>query len=73
MLAVCARVCAVCTEGMRFRKEGLTIVAGGLRVQIQRKRPRLISRRLDQVIISESFRVSPLTTREHNAAAAAVQ
>lgn len=57
-----------------FSKEGLTgVVAGGLRVQIQRKWPRLISRRLDQIIISESVRVFPLTTREHNAAAAAVQ
>jgi len=57
-----------------WRVEGLTgIVRGGLRVQIQRKRSRLISRRLDQIIISESVRVFPLTTREHNAAAAAVQ
>lgn len=67
-----ASVCNV-YGGHAFSKEGLTIVAGGLRVQIQRKRPRLISRRLDQVIISESFRVFPMTTREHNAAAAAVQ
>lgn len=60
--------------GHASRREGLTgVVAGGLRVRIQRKRPRLISRRLDQIIISESVRVFPLTTREHNAAAAAVQ
>lgn len=54
-------------------QEGLTIIVGGLRVSIQRKRLRLISRCLNQVIIRATFRFFPLTTSVHDATATAVQ
>lgn len=60
------------SDGMLLQ-EGLTIIIGGLRVSIQRKRLRLISRCLNQVIIRATFRFFPLTTSVHDATATAVQ